>query len=1396
MKKLFTLFTALLFIGSMMVVHADTWTVAGSNTTILGASWDPSKTANDMINTDGNNWYLLKANKSGSNSVEYKVVKNHVWGTEYPGSNASISLSGTSYDVLFKFVNDNNHSVSATKVTSWTVAGSQAVMGSNWNTGDTNNDMTRSGDNWTLTKSHVLLEVGTTYECKVAANHAWTYAFPSSNKTFSVTEDGYYDVTVTFNTSTFAVNVATTFLEPAVPPTPTIKLHGTFTGSWADTEEFAIASGDATASLTMTNLAKGNYTFGVKINGNWVSNGSAFTRANNSHAITSGSGDCTFNADRNGDYTFTWTYATNTLEIGYPAIPAQSVSFNSLASQILKGSVINLANCVTSSGIDEPTYRFYIKEKNGEYGDAINANYNFNANGEYVVKVEALEYGEPVAFDESNVVVYQSYTFTNGSTIYVDFSAVSGDVKGVNYPKVDQVGMDWDATGAGTVKTITFTSNVTWTTMADAFIKTEKNGWANQPFTVPGTGKNCVVVAEDGASYTWGTYVPGPPTVEMKGGWDTWTDPVEFTGDAISVSVTKHLAVGEYEFKIIVGGDWRGNGHTYNRDYTGAEGITTNGDNMKITADVEDDYTFTWIYETNALNITFPALPDPDAFVAGSAAEIFGTAWDPAIAANKMTWDEGLSKFTKTYTVDKAYKSVGLKVVYDNQWYGVEGGEDNVKFSLSGAGEFTVLYDKTTHHVTLEGAIVGEEQFDFEYAAVAANGEGNWAHGENWNAATTTNRMTEVAENIWEISFDNVPAKECQLKFCFDGTWDHEFGGVFSAFGTESSAVYGNTSSSINFTSVAGSIITVRLDMSNFNFATKEGAKFTVLQEEPIAEIGGKFIINAKGDTAVFSRGNLQYKQSSDTWRCAPNQYDWAGEAANEQMGNPAYAGWVDLFSWSIGAENNYGATSAYLSTAYHNKDFVDWGTKFEGEWSTLSSAQWQYLLNSRSDANDKWGMAMIEDNLGMIILPEEWNAPTGITFVPRANPTSELWDDEDRIDDTEDHYRVKAENMPANKFTLDEWAELEAAGAIFLPYAGRRSGGYGNHINRLDEEVAEEYNFTYYENYLGTYWTSTAGNKAKGEANYVYTFRYESGDYNWGKAVVWSENGRYGQSVRLVHIIPRQYTVTYTAGGAEGTVPTDENTYVDGTAITLASAAGLSMDGYKFAGWKFKGTTYNDTYTVNNVLANEEIVFEAQWELDWQTVREDLTEGWYYTMCLEKAVSHVQGGSIWRVVSKAANASDVILEEVVLPLDAGRPYIFYATASTLEVVYTGAAVGAPVNDEANNGLVGSFVKASIAQSSDNYIIYNNELYYVNSDNVYVGANRAYLNMADVPAYNSGAASAPGRRRITMGVHSEQTATGMDELNASETPVKVMINGQMYILRGEKIYDATGRMIK
>ncbi len=271
----------------------------------------------------------------------------------------------------------------------------------------------------------------------------------------------------------------------------------------------------------------------------------------------------------------------------------------------------------------------------------------------------------------------------------------------------------------------------------------------------------------------------------------------------------------------------------------------------------------------------------------------------------------------------------------------------------------------------------------------------------------------------------------------------------------------------------------------------------------------------------VFAPGNIQWHPKDSVWRFAPNQFDWCGNA-NLEMGNPDYDGWVDLLEWSIEG-NNFGATAQYDTLLYCDKEFLDWGNLFPAaeKWYTLSKEEWNYLLSTRPDATDKYGIAMIGDTLGMIILPDEWEAPAGVEFVAQNTPTSELWDYADMIDDSYDHYRVKKDSMSANLFTEEDWAMLEANGAVFLPFAGRRSGGFGNYTNTKCETTGTMFRYSYYENYLGTYWTSSSSNPARGTAAYLYSFDYMGGDnYQWGSFVIWSENGRYGQSVRLARDI------------------------------------------------------------------------------------------------------------------------------------------------------------------------------------------------------------------------------------------------------------------------------------
>ena len=136
--------------------------------------------------------------------------------------------------------------------------------------------------------------------------------------------------------------------------------------------------------------------------------------------------------------------------------------------------------------------------------------------------------------------------------------------------------------------------------------------------------------------------------------------------------------------------------------------------------------------------------------------------------------------------------------------------------------------------------ITGTDNSKLEYTAVyvAGNGDSSWMNGEWWSSNAEANKMTQVADNVWEITFRDVTASndDRQLKFTIDGSWDFNFGGTFAGYGVETDAEYNGTNIMFSTTREKQDI-TVRLDLSNFNNYTKYGAKFTISERHEPAVV-------------------------------------------------------------------------------------------------------------------------------------------------------------------------------------------------------------------------------------------------------------------------------------------------------------------------------------------------------------------------------------------------------------------------------------------------------------------------------------------------------------------------------------------------------------------------------
>lgn len=254
---------------------------------------------------------------------------------------------------------------------------------------------------------------------------------------------------------------------------------------------------------------------------------------------------------------------------------------------------------------------------------------------------------------------------------------------------------------------------------------------------------------------------------------------------------------------------------------------------------------------------------------------------------------------------------------------------------------------------------------------------------------------------------------------------------------------------------------------------------------EPSAGIGTFSVSSDKQVT--FSQGNLQYTQSTNTWAFAENQWEYIGtdnvtgdSVTSDEYGDykngTALADKIDLFDWSTSA-TNFGVSTSTSSSDYSGS-FVDWGTNKIGNdapntWRTLTYDEWDYVVFNRPNADNLIGVAQVNGVNGLILLPDSWTCPSGVSFKQGFHSSYGV-----------DYYAAY------QTFTAAEWSKLEAAGAVFLPAAGYRSGSRVVNVQ-----------------YYGFYWSATEFDSI--DAYYLFFYSDGAGMERIGRY--------YGRSVRLV---------------------------------------------------------------------------------------------------------------------------------------------------------------------------------------------------------------------------------------------------------------------------------------
>lgn len=270
--------------------------------------------------------------------------------------------------------------------------------------------------------------------------------------------------------------------------------------------------------------------------------------------------------------------------------------------------------------------------------------------------------------------------------------------------------------------------------------------------------------------------------------------------------------------------------------------------------------------------------------------------------------------------------------------------------------------------------------------------------------------------------------------------------------------------------------------------------------------LAGVTIYNNNGSVHVFSAP----RETQSDWI---DLFGWgtSGKHANEMLYD-LYKPWSTTITSGMSQRmpydclnNNhagvnytraYGPASGDISKAnqwaWEANDIYEYGasTPSTDDWRTLSKDEWNYLITKNGGQN--YGYAELTNHpfthyygstkylSGVVLLPDGFQNPAGL---PAFNTNHSAYSN--------------------NQYTDAQWAQMEAAGAVFLPAAGLRNNEY------LVGDASEPG----HNHLMLEYWSTTNSGREKAWA--FKTGFLGGGDFN-GVGVV-EENRFYGCSVRLV---------------------------------------------------------------------------------------------------------------------------------------------------------------------------------------------------------------------------------------------------------------------------------------
>ena len=230
--------------------------------------------------------------------------------------------------------------------------------------------------------------------------------------------------------------------------------------------------------------------------------------------------------------------------------------------------------------------------------------------------------------------------------------------------------------------------------------------------------------------------------------------------------------------------------------------------------------------------------------------EIFFGSDPSASKTPKLTYNESTGLYELTVK-DVQPQTVSCYLLKNNSQTPGEYGmcsENPLSFDVVSTCDVTIIFNPITEEIDVLGdGVAAETEVDCLSVIAAGNGEGNYLNGANYDPCDTSNAMEEVADGIFELTMTNVKAFDnYNVKFAVNSVdennepapnpWQHTFGAAQETecpAGQKVNLAYGG-SNCIFSVPQDGSTVKFRLNLRNFNFATKKGATLLITVTPPV----------------------------------------------------------------------------------------------------------------------------------------------------------------------------------------------------------------------------------------------------------------------------------------------------------------------------------------------------------------------------------------------------------------------------------------------------------------------------------------------------------------------------------------------------------------------------------